>query len=222
MTEPDFQRQVFLTGEGDAWFRRNSAELTSDVDQFDSAILKVVRTTSSILEIGCADGRRLSRLHTHLGRPVPSVGVDPSNEAISEARNRNPGLQFHVGTADHLGVDGQFGLVVLGFCLYLCDRALLPRIVAETDRVTADGGTLAIIDFDPPGPRRRKFKHHDGVWSYKMDYSELFTAFPQYVLVAKSSMSHHGDSFSDDESERVAVWILRKNTQNGYAEEPDA
>lgn len=222
MTEGQLQREIFLREQGDAWFRRNQAGDTSQLDDFDRVIASSVGAPSSVLEIGCADGRRLSRLSSHLGHPEMEVGIDPSSEAIADARNRHPSIRFEVGTADRLPINDTFELVILGFCLYLCDRPLLPRIVAETDRVLSDGGTLAIIDFDPPSPRRRRFRHHEGLWSYKMDYSQLFTAFPQYVLSTKSSMSHHGPAFTPDETERVAVWVLNKSVSGGYAEESDA
>ena len=221
MTEERLQREVFLDEQGDAWFRRNPAGDTTEPDDFDRVISSAVGAPSSVLEVGCADGRRLSRLIPRLGHPRVSVGIDPSTEAIAKARQRHPSIRFEVGTADRLPTDQSFDLVILGFCLYLCDRPLLPQIVAETDRVLADGGALAIIDFDPPSPRRRRFRHHESLWSYKMDYSQLFTAFPQYVLSAKSSMSHHGPAFTLDEAERVAVWVLRKSNNGGYTDEPD-
>lgn len=221
MTPEDKQKDIFLEGEGDAWWRRNQNEGSVILDHFDRAILQRVSTPSSVLEIGTADGRRLARIINELPGQIRALGVDPSAEAIGNARERFPLIDFEIGTADAIPTQAQFELVILGFCLYLCDRNLLPRIVAETDRVLEDGGQLVIIDFDPPHPRKRNFRHRDGVWSFKMDYSKLFDAFPQYSTSFKSSMSHNGESFSIDETERVGVWILNKDNSGGYADEPD-
>ena len=219
MTSHDTQKGAFLDGEGDAWWRRNQLDRTNQLDQFDHAMLRQINKPSSVLEIGCADGRRLDRLVRELQEPVEAMGIDPSGSAIQHATETFPTFTFKVGTADQLPTENQFDLVILGFCLYLCDRNLLPKIVAETDRVLADGGQLVIIDFDPPHPRKRRFHHKEGIWSFKMDYSKLFDSFPQYSISFKASMRHADARFSRDETERVGVWILNKELELGYSEE---
>ena len=221
MTRNDKQKDIFLEGEGDAWWRRNQSGESAILDHFDHAILQRVSTPSSVLEIGTADGRRLARIVNELPGPIRALGVDPSSKAVASARDKFPRIDFEVGTADAIPTEEQFDLVILGFCLYLCDRNLLPAIVAETNRVLKDGGQLIIIDFDPPHPRKRTFRHRDGVWSFKMDYSKLFDAFPQYSTSFKSSMSHTDEGYSVDETERVGVWVLNKDNAGGYAHEPD-
>lgn len=221
MTANDKQKDIFLNGEGDAWWRRNQDDESDVLDHFDRAILQRVGTPSSVLEIGSADGRRIARLVRELPASTRALGVDPSAEAIASAQAKFPLIDFAIGTADAIPTEEQFDLVILGFCLYLCDRNLLPTIVAETNRVLEDGGQLIIIDFDPPHPRKRTFRHRDGVWSYKMDYSTIFTTFPQFSLSYKASMSHSDAHFSRDEGERVGVWVLQKEVQYGYSEEND-
>jgi adenylyltransferase/sulfurtransferase len=46
------------------------------------------------------------------------------------------------------GVQIALDLVLFGFCLYLVDRKLISRVVAEADRVLKDTGFLGIVDFD--------------------------------------------------------------------------
>jgi len=149
------------------------------------------------------------------------VGIDPSQEAINFGKVTFLDLDLRVGTAEALPEDEKFDAVILGFCLYLCDRNHLSKIVSEVDRVLNDMGVLIIVDFDPAQPRRRKYRHHEGVWSYKMDYSKLFCAFPHFVLSDKHSMSHSGSNWVNVESERIAIWTLRKNYFGGYSEELD-
>jgi SAM-dependent methyltransferase len=223
MSDQPFQREVFLNGEADAWFERNRVAAGSGpVSVVDARIAAHLEGASSILEVGCADGRRLATLASLRPELSRIAGVDPSAAAITDGHANWPHIDLRVGSADELPFDEQFDVVVLGFFLYLCDRSLLPRIVAEVDRVLADGGALAIIDFDPPNPRRRRYRHHDGVWSFKMDYSVPFLAFPSYVQVEKHSFSHTSDGWVADETERVALHVLRKQLDGGYADEDDS
>jgi ubiquinone/menaquinone biosynthesis C-methylase UbiE len=219
--ENSAQRSAFLNGEGDAWFNRNANYEISQFDHVDKEILEHLPPESNILEIGCADGRRLARVQRTLGSYSKLVGIDPSTAAIQEGLAKFEGLDLRVGTADDLPANETFDSVILGFCLYLCDRALLSKIVSEVDRVLIDSGTLIIVDFDPPHPRKRQYRHHEGLWSYKMDYSTLFTALPHFSQSSKKSMSHQGADWEQSEGERIAVWVLKKHIDAGYSLEAD-
>ena len=45
--------------------------------------------------------------------------------------------------------DNFFDMIILGFCLYLCDRNKLFKIASEVDRVLKENSYLVIIDFYP-------------------------------------------------------------------------
>lgn len=214
------QRDVFLAGEGDAYFRRNAPAY--DAGNADTLPLPVavirnyLAAGARVLEIGCANGINLERLRRNAG--TQGSGIDPSAAAIEAGRQDFPTLDLRVGTAEALPFgDGCFDLVWFGFCLYVTDRALLPRVVAEADRVLRDGGHLAIVDFDPGVPQRRVYAPAAGLSSYKTDHARMFLGFPQYVLAEKRPFSHHGDGFHPDPGERLAVQVLRKDTAGGYA-----
>jgi SAM-dependent methyltransferase len=214
------QKSIFLGSEGDAWFERNRTLESKELDYIDKSIYSQISGCASILEIGCADGKRLKNIGMRDLEPRKLVGIDPSQRAVAAGKMIAPELDLRVGTADSLPKDEVFDSVILGFCLYLCDRNLLSKIVSEVDRVLNEDGILIIVDFDPAYPRQRKYRHYVGVWSYKMDYSTLFTAYPHFVLANKTPMSHQGDSWTIDESERVAIWTIRKSA-GGYSEEAD-
>jgi len=150
--------------------------------------------------------------------PCECFGIDPSTEAIEDGRQRFPNLTLAVGTSDGLKFASQdFDFVLFGFCLYLVDRELLPATVAEADRVLKPNGFLGITDFDMAVPTMQEYKHAQGVFTYKLDYSRLFTAYPHYVLVNKISFSHHGDTFHTDPHERLSATVLYKDPANAYA-----
>jgi hypothetical protein len=86
---------------------------------------------------------------------------------------------------------------------------LFPAI-AEADRVLINGGFLAITDLDPIHRHKRPYHHKDGLFSYKQDYSEMFTASGMYFMVSKTSFSHRRPNFDLDGSERVSTTLLFK------------
>lgn len=71
-----------------------------------------------------------------------------------------------------------------------------------------------ITDFDPDHPHRRPFKHQVGLWSYKMQYPQLWLASPAYVLAEKVAFSHEGEEFHADPEKRVASWVLVKQQES--------
>ena len=63
---------------------------------------------ASVLEVGCGDGRLLSRL-----RARRRVGVDLSGRRIEKARARIPDGVFHVQAGETLSIDEQFDCIVI-------------------------------------------------------------------------------------------------------------
>ncbi|WP_172600011.1 class I SAM-dependent methyltransferase [Sulfuricystis multivorans] len=217
------QKEAFLAGEGDAWFQRNHAALglqTAVRLRPLQLFLPYLAPGDEALEIGCADGSNLAALARQCG--VRGCGVDPSRQAIEAGKRKYPMLDLRQGTAEALPFDeGRFKLVWFGFCLYLLDRSELMRAIAEADRVCAEGGFIAITDFDPVLPCRRPYHHRPGLFSWKMDYSRLFLANPAYVLVAKASYGHGAETFHPDPGERIATWLLHKSLAHAYFPEEE-
>lgn len=215
-----FQRDIFLEKEGDRYFERNHA-VHDRADVVRETLIERIghrlasRTTSRVLEIGCSSGGNLAALAQQ--RSIEGYGIDPSREAVEAGSKRFPGIDLRIGTADNLPfADSSLDLVWFGFCLYLVDRALLQRVVAEADRVLRDGGLLVVYDFDPDVATSREYCHHAGMRSFKMDYSRLFLANPAYMLVEKLGFTHDDLAWSDDPQERVGLWLLRKNVETAY------
>ena len=179
-----------------------------------------------MLEIGCGTGQNLVALEQRTPGIV-CLGIDPSKRAIETGLQRSPHHDLQVGTADSLPFHQEADVVIFGFCLYLCDRSLLHRTVAEADRLlrsrdrrSVGGGLLIIHDFDPAHAHRRQYRHKEGVWTYKMDYSRLFLADPAYRLLAKTSLDHAESSkaWAKSDHDRVALWTLVKDAESAYPE----
>lgn len=214
------QKDIFLGGEGDAWYERNAEALAvRDLATEDPVIPEVKRVLEGygdlgrrqpvqLLEIGCGDGRRLAWLQSQL--PVAASGIDPSAKAVAAASER--GVSARCGTADQLPwKDASFDILVFGFCLYLCDDADLFHIAAEANRVLKADAWLIIHDFYSPAPVRRDYHHREGVQTRKMDAASMFAWHPSYTCVHSQVRHHEHLGYTDECQEWVATQVLRKH-----------
>lgn len=216
------QKDIFLSGEGDAWYQRNKAYFQSMNENKDSVfdfMLEQKIVPKVVLEIGCADGRRLNIINTAFKSKC--YGLDVSSEAINEGVKKYNNIQLNVGSADKLEfAEKSFDLVIFGFCLYLCDRDDLFKIAAEADRVLKDNGMIIIKDFHPPQPYKNNYAHCNNIFSYKMDYSRLFTWNPSYTLFATNILAHDTNANRETVDERVSISLLYKNMSQAYFNKP--
>lgn len=213
------QKDIFLTSEGDAWFERNKN--VYDTQNIDSDVLvdfiqKQELSPKNVLEIGCANGSRLSLINKKFNSKC--TGVDVSTKAILEGKKKFSYIDLHVESADNLNFpDESFDLVIIGFCLYLCDRKDLFTIAAQIDRVLCDGGYILIQDFHSPVAYKNEYVHHKGLFSYKMDNSQMFTWNPAYTLFALELDTHTEKSLRIIPDERVAISLIHKDLENAYS-----
>ena len=211
------QRQVFLEGEGDAWFQRNRQADASQVahwtDQDPLAdLLEDLPLPHgpevSVFEVGCGQGLRLVRLSQAKGWAV--AGLDPSEKAIAAVTAA--GHKGMVGTAEALPLgDRSVDLLIYGFCLYLCDRDDLFRIAAEAHRVLKPKAWLAILDFWSPHQTINSYHHRPSVHSYKDDLPAMFCWHPSYVITDHRLRHHATRAYTDEPQEWVAATLLRRS-----------
>ena len=172
-----------------------------------------------VLEIGCSNAWRLNLIHKNIG--AICYGIDPSQKAIDEGIGNNKNLILKQGTAEKIPFKGiKYDLIIFGFCLYLCDRKDLFKIVYEADKHLKDNGLIIIYDFEPNFPFKNFYKHKKDIFSYKMNYSDLFLANPSYFLLEKRIMTHYGLEKIDEPNERISVSLLMKNTTHDYIISP--
>lgn len=208
-----------MKSEADAWFFRNKEYLAErgEVSEGTKLALEFFEGQEtggwkgkSILEIGACYGYNLKYLSDKLG--AICYGIDPSDEAIKYGREKfGEVINLQPGTSDFLPYEsGKFDAVIMGFCMYWIERKHLMRTVSEADRVLKEKGYLMLIDFDTVIPYKRANVHNSEVWTYKMQYANLFLANPQYYLVNKTNFSENGRMFSDNKQERISFNILYK------------
>lgn len=214
-----YQKDIFLKSEGDHYFHRNKEvyfqSVKSEGDKLFHACDKYLKDGFRVLEIGCCNGINLNR-YTQL-KSIEAYGIDPSTQAIELGKSQFPQLNLKVGTADILEFDDEyFDIVIFGFCLYLIDRKLLLKVVCEADRVLKNKGILSIIDFDVKVAKKNQYKHLDGLFSYKYDYSRLFSVYPEYSIIEKNTKCEITEPFIEAKDDRVANWILFKDYDHSY------
>ena len=208
------QKKVFLKGEGNAWYGRNKETLSErHLPDGDIVLTELVNLFSDfsklkILEIGCGSGERLSWLKLQ-GADV--FGIDPSSDAIDAVIDK--GISAKIGTADNLPYEeNTFDIVIVGFCLYLCDRQDLFLISSEINRVLKSTSWLIILDFYNKNHTSNSYAHLEGVYSFKMDYSSMFTWHPDYFLMLQKIVDHSDfKNLTDLENDMMCFQLLRKN-----------
>jgi ubiquinone/menaquinone biosynthesis C-methylase UbiE len=99
-----------------------------------------------VLEVGCGTGIITAKI-ADLPGVTETVGVDPSPGFITRARDRAPGLPFHVADGRALPFDdATFDGVV--FATTLCHVPAPELALAEARRVLRPGGYVLIYDGD--------------------------------------------------------------------------
>lgn len=212
-------KKLFLEIEGDKYYERNKLALMDsiglDAEFYASFLSNIVNENTKIVEIGAGNGRNINYFKKTLNCSVS--GIEPSSEAVRDGNKlffNNQDILIK-GTSDTLPYDDEsVDVVFFGFSLFWVGRKYLFRSIAESDRILKEGGYLLITDFDTSIPYKRHNVHNKDAWTYKMNYSKLFLANPQYYLIEKKNYSHNNDSFDIDIQERVSAQILYKDYEN--------
>ena len=218
------QKAAFLEYEADAWFERNLPYIeryNANDDRVISLLEEYTVKPGSVLELGCSAGHRLNGVLSKF-KDCKVYGVEPSARAIEYGRAKFPGVELKKGTADNLShlADGSVDIVILGFLLYVVDRSLLFRTIAEIDRVLANHGLLVLVDFFSESPVKNEYRYINQfpAYSFKQNYDEIFTSSKIYYLLDKCTIDHNTrrPDASEDYYNKFSISLLKKDVVASY------
>ena len=127
------------------------------------------RRFATALDVGCGEGRFCRMLQV---AGISTVGIDPTEELLGQARRRDPKGDYRIGRAEALEFpDRSFDLVVS--YLTFIDIGDIERAVAEMARVLRPRGTLLIANltsFATAGADGGWQPHADGRLRFCIDH----------------------------------------------------
>ena len=128
-----------------------------------------------VLEIGCGSGKNIRYLYKKYNSEC--YGVEPNKELVSKLNREHQkngfNIKFLCGFSNHLDFDdNSFDLVFCWSVLHWVDRNQILQTLGEMFRVT--NKYILLMDFCPFSPYKTPYKHQDGIYTYKIDYTELY------------------------------------------------
>jgi SAM-dependent methyltransferase len=114
---------------------------------------------TSLLDVGCGDGRLLHMLRDHADR-IRQVGVDTSQVAIGLARALNTHAEFICG--DVANLNDRFDAVALIEVLeHISDEAIPAFVAATTDKLKSGGHLVVSVPSVVVPLNQKHFRHYD-------------------------------------------------------------
>ena len=210
------QKEIFLDGEGDEWLKRNKRNLSINSKnnkvnkEFLSYLLALPIPNNKnikILVIGCGEGTLLYHLRERTKWSL--YGIDPSKKAIKIAQDL--GINAQQATAEKLPFkEKTFDLIIFGFCLYVCDIDDLFKIAYEADRVSKIESWISIVDFWSVNLKKIPYKHKDGLFTHKYEFSRMFSWHPSYIVFDHMLRDFSDFEYTDSENNWLSITTLRK------------
>ena len=147
--------------------------------------------------------------------------VELSSEAVSAGEKRFPDLKFFIASlTEENGLPcGICDVLVVSGVMCWIDRSLLARAISNLDSCIADGGFLVLSEFDCTGLRANEYTYQKGLYTYKQDYSSIFTALGTYHEIYRHSeliTAHTSADENDPYDKTWATVLLRKDLFKRY------
>jgi len=115
------------------------------------ADLAGVEAGQRVVDVGCGPGALTAELVRRVG-PDAVAAVDPSEPFVAAARERHPGVDVRLATAEALPFgDGEFDAALAQLVVHFMSDPVAG--LAEMARVTRDGGAVAASVWDFGGER---------------------------------------------------------------------
>ena len=222
-TEQDL---IFSNSESDNWFKRNKECIISkkaDEDYCFNAIKTLPRLEEiqSVLELGSSNGYRLNFLKQILPNCKRFVGVDLSQEAVRDGRERY-NLDMQVNSITGYKVKEKFDMVIVNFVLHWVDRANIFSAIANIDGCLTNekDSFLVLGDFLPDAPYRKRYHYRQdyNLYTYKCCYKNTFLSLNTYKTVLEKTYNCDDHNNYGNNYNNCSVSILKKSLDQYYIE----
>jgi SAM-dependent methyltransferase len=143
----------------------------------DLGVVSAGEPVTSVLDAGCGHGVNLEFLVSQLSAPT-GIGVEPSPKAVDMLRGaytEDTRLSFASAALHDLPFESDFfDLTVCWSVLHWVGRNEYLQSIGELIRVTRK--YLVIMDFAPSIDHRVPYRHVDGLYTFKQDFSAAVLA----------------------------------------------
>jgi len=145
----------------------------NDFTDIIDTIIRPVRF--KVLEVGCGSGKNLRYLYKNYNSEC--YGIEPNKDLVNKLNRDHQkngfNIQFSSGFSNNLVfADNFFDLVICWSVLHWVDRNQFLQTLGEIFRVT--NKYILLTDFCPYYPYKTLYKHKDGIYTYKIDYADIF------------------------------------------------
>ena len=171
LRDSDDQTRVFQESESFRYFSAREGFEIPTLKEEDFVALPA--HINSVLDVGCGTAVNLAHV-ADLFATQQAVGVEPNQRTVEALRTRysdDRRLSFHTASAHRLPFDtDSFDLVICWSVLHWVGRDNYLQALGELIRVTRSW--LLVMDFVGAEPFRVPYHHHNGVYTYKMDFTK--------------------------------------------------
>ena len=217
------QENIFIEKECDAWFDRNSSTIVEPVTANHNVVkaLEFVDLPKScnFIDIGGGVGAvsaAILKLHPEWSGTV----LEPSKKALNHGKKTFPEINFISGSITQKKdmPNHVYDLVIISMVLTWIDRSLLTQAIANIDNLVKPDGMIIINDFFTPYPRANKYHHAEGVFTFKQDYSLIFSSTNLYneLFRKQGPVSHTIYDKNDPYDLWLMTSVLKKDLFNKY------
>lgn len=191
-------KNLWIDSEGDNWFARNKKQLGRGLD-IPLYLLKLYSIKpKKVLEIGAADGYRLSKIYSRYGSKV--TAIEPSYKAVEAGKKKYRSVKFIQNILERYELKESFDLIIVNFVFHWVYRENLYTCVQKIDTALKDGGYLIIGDFGTGYFLKNKYHHltRSDFYTWKMQYWNLFSESGRYLELAKLRFNHDTHKISPE------------------------
>tara|TARA_B100001123_G_C14834939_1_gene837703 strand:- start:46 stop:705 length:660 start_codon:yes stop_codon:yes gene_type:complete len=204
--------KIIKSTEANNWYKRNLNNCNSQI--YDNRIIDLIKINKlkpkNVLEIGCADGKKLNQYQQSLNSKT-CYGIDLASIAIKNGKKKYKKLKLlKLSSLEINKIKTKFDLIICGFFLYLLDREEIFNQFNLIYKQLNNNGYLIIEDFDPLFKHTNYSIHNKRLKSFKMSCDSFLEESGLFKLVYKISKTTGSSDKRKFKSSDVSLSMFKK------------